>query len=97
MLIQAARTIKSPKYIILLHSTNIRMLHSTFECYIQHSNVATFKGSFEWRTFIYALQGIHQYTPVHTGIHQYAPVYTGIGIDSTRPARLSMNKLATEY
>ena len=24
----------------VLHSINIRMLHSTFECYIQHSNVA---------------------------------------------------------
>ena len=23
---------KSPKYIILLHSINIRILHSTFEC-----------------------------------------------------------------
>ena len=27
----------------------------TFECYIQHSNVATFEGSFECRTFVYAL------------------------------------------
>ena len=40
---QAARTTKSSKYIILLHSVNIRMLHSTFE------------GSFECRTFVYAL------------------------------------------
>ena len=40
---QATRTTKSPKYIIMLHNINIRMLHSTFEA------------SFECRTFIYAL------------------------------------------
>ena len=27
----------------------------TFECYIQHSNVATFEGLFECGTFVYAL------------------------------------------
>ena len=52
---QATKTIKSPKYIILLYGITIRMLHSTFECYIQHSNVAIFEGSFECRTFVYAL------------------------------------------
>ena len=36
---------KSPKYSIV----------ETFECYIKHSNVATFEGSFECRTFIHAL------------------------------------------
>ena len=27
----------------------------TFECYIQHSNAATFEGSFECKTFVYTL------------------------------------------
>ena len=31
-LMQGSRTTKSPKYIILLHDINIRMLHLTFEC-----------------------------------------------------------------
>ena len=33
----------------------VALIVLTFECYIQHSNVATFKGLFECRTFIYAL------------------------------------------
>ena len=33
----------------------------TFKCYIQHSNVATFEGSFECRTFIYAIMYVYTY------------------------------------
>ena len=47
---QATRTTKSPKYIIF-----VAYVVLTFECYIQHSNVATFEGSFKCRTFVYAL------------------------------------------
>ena len=39
---------KSPKYIILLHRINIRMLHSTFEC----CNIC------ECRTFVYVRTNI---------------------------------------
>ena len=42
---------KSPKYIILLHSINIRMLNLTFEC----CNIQRFV-----RTFVYALPSSQQ-------------------------------------
>ena len=38
----------------------------TFECYIQHPNVATFEGSFECRTFVYALVVGFEYYTVKT-------------------------------
>ena len=48
MLMQATRTTN-------LQNTLLCCIVLTFECYIQHSNIATFEGLFECRTFVYAL------------------------------------------
>ena len=38
----------------------------TFECCVYHSKVGNFNGSFESRTFIYALTHTQTHTQIHT-------------------------------